>query len=186
MNERLKQQLDFILEIDKEKKYPKLYANSEQVFNKKILDGVRWRGIDKLPDRQEYLDRIKEEIATYKHNGAIDFMLLEEDYKRAMREQGVYPGYSRGSVSGSVIAYLLGITEVDSIQHNLNFQRFMNTERISLADIDSDWYDEDREIVKQYLYHKEGLYCCDIITFNTIKLKGQCEILDVRLKCPLI
>ena len=172
-------------EIDKEKKYPKLYANSEQVFNKKILDGVRWRGIDKLPDRQEYLDRIKEEIATYKHNGAIDFMLLEEDYKRAMREQGVYPGYSRGSVSGSIIAYLLGITEVDSIQHNLNFQRFMNTERISLADIDSDWYDEDREIVKQYLYHKEGLYCCDIITFNTIKLKGAVRDIGRALEMPL-
>ena len=72
------------------------------------------------------------EIETYKHNDAIDFMLLEEDYKRELRKQGVHYGYSRGSVSGSIIAYLLGITDVDSIKYNLNFERFMNKERISL------------------------------------------------------
>jgi len=158
--------------IDTSTKYPKLYDDSERVFHKKIVEGIKWRGIDKLPNKQEYLERIKEEIATYKHNGAIDFMLLEEDYKAAMRKKGIYPGYSRGSVSGSIIAYLFGITEVDSIKHNLNFQRFMNQERISLADVDSDWYSPDREVVKNYLYKKRGLYCCDIITFNTIKLKG--------------
>ena len=61
-------------------------------------------------------------------------MLLEEDYKSALKEQGVSFGYSRGSVSGSIIAYILGITEVDSIKYNLNFERFMNKERVSLAD----------------------------------------------------
>ena len=99
-------------------------------------------------------------------------MLLEENYKKAMRDEGVRYGYSRGSVSGSVIAYLLYITEIDSVKYNLNFERFMNKERISLADVDTDWYSSDREKVKEYLYHKEGLYCCDIITFNTIALKG--------------
>lgn len=111
-----------------------LYKDSEKVFKKKVLEGIKQRGIDKLPNKREYLDRIKEEIETYKHNGAIDFMLLEEDYKAAMRKKNIYPGYSRGSVSGSIIAYLLGITEVDSIKHNLNFSRFMNKERVSLAD----------------------------------------------------
>lgn len=159
-------------EIDDSKKYPKLYNNSEMVFKQKIIAGIKRRGIDKLPNIQEYIDRINYEIDTYKHNGAIDFMLLEEDYKTAMRNKGVYPGYSRGSVSGSIIAYLLGITEVDSIKHHLNFDRFMNKERVSLADVDSDWYDDDRETVKKYLYDKDGLYCCDIITFNTIQLKG--------------
>lgn len=166
--------------IDRNPKYPKLYDDSEKVFNQKILEGIKWRGIDKLPNKEEYLTRIKEEIATYKHNDAIDFMLLEEDYKTAMRKKNIYPGYSRGSVSGSVIAYLLGITEIDSIKHNLNFQRFMNTERVSLADIDSDWYDaensslykSDKEEVKRYLHNKKELYCSEIITFNTIKLKG--------------
>ena len=159
-------------EVDRSAKYPKLYENSEEVFKQKINEGYVSRGIYKLPNAQEYIDRIRYEFDVYKHNGAIDFMLLEENYKKAMREAGVKYGYSRGSVSGSLIAYLLYITEIDSIKYNLNFERFMNKERISLADVDTDWYSIDRETVKQYLYHKEGLYCCDIITFNTIALKG--------------
>ena len=159
-------------EVDYSVKYPKLYENSEEVFKQKINEGYISRGIYKLPNAQEYLDRIRYEFDVYKHNGAIDFMLLEENYKKAMREAGVKYGYSRGSVSGSLIAYLLYITEIDSVKHGLNFERFMNTERVSLADVDTDWYSSDREKVKAYLYHKEGLYCCDIITFNTIALKG--------------
>lgn len=158
--------------LDYSKKYPKLYDDSMGVFKQKILDGIKERGVDKYSNFQEYKDRIAYEIETYKHNDAIDFMLLEEDYKRELRKQGVHYGYSRGSVSGSIIAYLLGITDVDSIKFNLNFERFMNKERISLADVDSDWFSEDRWKVRKYLFEKKGLYCCNIITFNTIKMRG--------------
>lgn len=158
--------------LDYSKKYPKLYADSEGVFKQKINEGIIRRGIQKYPNYDEYVERIRNEFDTYKHNDAIDFMLLEEDYKSEMRRRGIRFGYSRGSVSGSEIAYLLGITEVDSVKYNLNFERFMNTERVSLADVDTDWYSEDRKVVKDYLYQKEGLYCCDIVTFNTIALKG--------------
>ena len=158
--------------LDYSPKYPKLYDNSEEVFKQKINNGVINRGIKKYPNYQEYVDRIHYEYDVYKHNGAIDFMLLEENYKSAMRQKGIKYGYSRGSVSGSIIAYLLGITEIDSVKYNLNFERFMNKERVSLADVDSDWLSEDRKIVKDYLYQKQGLYCCDIVTFNTIALKG--------------
>lgn len=120
--------------VDHSPKYPKLYEDSEAVFKEKINQGVVSRGIMSKPNYQEYVDRIHYEYDTYKHNGAIDFMLLEEDYKSEMRKKGVRFGYSRGSVSGSIIAYLLGITDVDSIKYNLNFERFMNKERISLAD----------------------------------------------------
>lgn len=158
--------------LDYSAKYPKLYADSEAAFKQKINAGVIKRGIMKLPNYQEYVDRIHYEYDTYKHNNAIDFMLLEEDYKSEMRRRNIKFGYSRGSVSGSVIAYLLGITEVDSVKLKLNFERFMNKERVSLADIDTDWLSEDRKVVKDYLYRKQGLYCCDIVTFNTIALKG--------------
>lgn len=121
-------------ELDFSHKYPKLYDDSLAVFKQKIVDGMRQRGIDKYPNVQEYKDRVVSEMKTYIHNGAIDFMLLEEDYKAALRKQGVYCGYSRGSVSGSIIAYILGITDVDSIKYNLNFERFMSSERVSLAD----------------------------------------------------
>ena len=158
--------------IDDTKKYPKLYDDSEKAFKEKIAQGIKWRGIDKKPNRKEYMDKILYEYDTYKYNEAIDFMLLEEDYKSALRKKGIPFGYSRGSVSGSVIAYILGITEVDSIKYNLNYERFMNKERVSLADIDTDWFKRDRGEVRKYLYNKEGLYCCDIITFNTIAMKG--------------
>lgn len=159
-------------ELDYSKKYPKLYKDSMAAIKEKIIQGVKDRGIDKYPNYKEYKDRIAYELKTYIHNGAIDFLLLEEDYKAALRKQDVYCGPSRGSVSGSIIAYILGITDEDSIKFNLNFERFMNTERVSLADVDSDWYKGDRWKVRDYLYKREGLYCCDIITFNTIAMKG--------------
>lgn len=159
-------------ELDYSHKYPKLYDDSEAVLKQKIVEGIKSRGIDKYGNFNEYKNKIAYELDTYKHNGAVDFLLLEEDYKTALKKQGVSFGYSRGSVSGSVIAYLLGITEVDSIKYNLNYERFMNKERVSLADVDTDWSKKDRYKVREYLFNKEGLYCCDIITFNTIALKG--------------
>ena len=159
-------------ELDYSHKYPKLYDDSEKAIKQKIVAGIKKRGVDKYDNLDEYKKKIAYELDTYKHNGAIDFLLLEEDYKTALKKQGVSYGYSRGSVSGSVIAYLLGITEVDSIKYNLNFERFMNKERVSLADVDTDWSKKDRYKVREYLFNKDGLYCCDIITFNTIALKG--------------
>ena len=158
--------------LDFSYKYPKLYEDSEAVLLEKIEAGIKERGVDKFPNYQEYRDRINHEVEVFKHNGAIDFILLEDDYKNALRERGIRYGYSRGSVSGSIVCWLLHITEVDSIKYNLNFDRFMNEERISLADVDSDFYEEDRPKVREYLFNKEGLHCCNIITFNTIKMRG--------------
>lgn len=171
-------------ELDYTKKYPVLYDNSLQVLKQKISEGIKRRGIDKLPNYQKYKDRIVYELKTYIHNGAIDFLLLEEDYKTAMKEKGINFGYSRGSVSGSVIAYILGITEVDSVKYNLNFERFMNTERVSLADVDTDWYATDRDRVRDYLFAKKNLYCCNIVTFNTIALKGAIKDVGRALGYP--
>lgn len=102
---------------------------------RKIEEGIVRRGVDKYPNYQEYRDRIEEELKAYRHNGAIDFMLLMEDILNWCRTQDIQVGYGRGSVNGSVIAWLLGITEMDSIKHNLNFERFMNIERVSLSDL---------------------------------------------------
>lgn len=110
-------------ELDYSHKYPKLYDDSEKAIKEKIVNGIKNRGVDKYDNFDEYKNKIQYELETYKHNGAIDFLLLEEDYKTALKKQGISFGYSRGSVSGSIIAYLLGITEVDSIKYNLNFER---------------------------------------------------------------
>lgn len=159
-------------ELDKTYKYPHLWENSEKTFTEKIQDGIKRRGVDKYPNYQEYLDRIEEELKAYRHNGAIDFMLLMEDIIAWCTENEIYVGYGRGSCNGSVIAWLLGITEMDSIKHKLNFQRFMNVERVSLSDIDTDFPPSRISEVKNYIFSKTGLYCSDIITFNTVADKG--------------
>lgn len=142
--------------LDKGYKYPDLYDDPEKVFKQKIYQGIKERGIDKYDNYDEYIQRIKEEIETFKHNNAIDFMLLDEDYKRHCREIGIGYGPARGSVSGSIVAYCLHITDIDSIKEHLNFSRFMNVERVSLADIDTDFYEKDIPKVKDYLYNKEN------------------------------
>lgn len=173
-------------ELDYSYKYPHLWGDdSEQVLRAKIADGIKWRGVDKLPNYQEYLDRIEYEMKAYIHNGAIDFMLLMEDIIAWCKTQDILVGYGRGSCNGSVIAYLLGITEMDSIKHGLNFERFMNTERVSLSDIDTDFPPSRINEVKQYIFNKHGLYCSDIVTFNTIALKGAIRDVGRALQMPL-
>lgn len=172
-------------EIDRTYKYPHLWENPTATFKQKIMDGIKKRGVDKYPNYQEYINRIKHELKAYEHNGAIDFMLLMEDIIGWCTEKDIRVGYGRGSVNGSVIAWLLGITEMDSIKHNLNFERFMNTERVSLSDIDTDFPPSRIEEVKQYIFSKTGLYCCDIVTFNTVADKGAIRDVARALNIPL-
>lgn len=154
-------------------KYPKLYDNSLDILKQKINKGISEKGINKFANyRTEYIPRIHHELDTYIHNGAVDFLLLDEDIKTWARSENIFAGYSRGSCSGSLIAYIIGMTDIDSVKHKMNFERFMNTERVSLADVDTDWSPNQRELVKDYIYSKKGLYCADIITFNTVALKG--------------
>lgn len=172
-------------ELDYSYKYPHLWGdNSEQVLRDKIAEGLKRHKINTFPNYQEYLDRIEYEMKAYIHNGAIDFMLLMEDIVSWCKTQDIQIGYGRGSVNGSVIAYLLGITEMDSIKHKLNFERFMSTERVSLSDIDTDLPPSRIDEVKEYVFNKHGLYCSDIITFNTIALKGAIRDVGRALEIP--
>lgn len=159
-------------EIDRSYKYPHLWDNPEQLLRDKIKQGIIDKGVDKYPNYQEYLDRVEYEMEAYKHNEAIDFMLLMEDVISWCKSQDIQTGYGRGSVNGSVIAWLIGITEMDSIKFGLNFERFMNVERVSLSDIDTDFPPNRIDDVKKYVFEHHGLYCSDIVTFNTIADKG--------------
>lgn len=161
-------------ELDYSKKYPKLYEDPDKVLKDKIKEGIYFRGIDKLPKdkRKIYLDRIKYELETYKKNEAEDYLLLEDMVKSYARENDIPYGYGRGSVSGSIIAYLMQITEMDSIKRKLSFERFMSKERISLADVDSDYSPSQRHLIQKFLMDHPKLYCAPIMTANTIALKG--------------
>lgn len=172
-------------EIDRTYKYPHLWENSLDLFKRKINEGAKNRGVFKFPNKKEYVKRVKYELQAYIHNGAIDFMLLMADIIDWCKSKGIEVGYGRGSVNGSVIAWLLGITEMDSVKHGLNFERFMNVERVSLSDVDTDFPPSRRNEVKDYIFSRKGLYCSDIITFNTIALRGAIRDVARAMEIPL-
>ena len=171
--------------LDRNYKYPHLWDDPKTTFIKKIKDGIKKRGVDKYPNRDEYAKRVAYEIKAYEHNGAFYFMLLMEDIISWCHSNDIPTGYGRGSVNGSVCAWLLGITEMDSIKHKLNYDRFMNTSRVSLADIDTDFPPNRIDEIKQYVFQHHGLYCSDIVTFNTIADKGAIRDVGRALEMPL-
>lgn len=171
--------------IDKSYKYPRLWETPNKTLLERIKKGIKKRGIKDFPNVKKYIDRIKYELKTFQHNGAIDFMLLMTDVIEFCNNNDIEIGYGRGSCTGSIVAWILGITEMDSIKHNLNFERFMNVERVSLSDIDTDFPPNRRDEVKQFLYGRKGLKCCDIITFNTIALRGAIRDVARALNIPL-
>lgn len=164
-------------QIDKGTKYPHIYDNPEETFRQKIEAAIESHPYAlKNHTREELNAAVEEEFSAYKKTKSIDFMLLQTYLREWEKSQGIQCGYSRGSVSGSMIAYLLGITQMDSLRFNLNFFRFTNPDRVSLADIDSDYSGRDREVVKRFLLKDKmnlpKIRSAEIITFNTIAVKG--------------
>ncbi len=177
-------------ELTKETKYPKIYDNPLQTFKDKINKGFK----DNQYIKQRYLfeevkKRLYEELAVYEKTGSIDFMLMQAYLREWEKENGVQCGYARGSASGSMIAYLLNITQMDSLKFNLNFFRFMNPDRVSNADIDTDYSERDREKVKKFLLKDhmniDSIQCSEIITFNTIAVKGAIKDVARAMDIPL-
>lgn len=164
-------------ELDRHTKYPHIYDDPERVFKQKINEGYKNnRYLKERYTKEEVVARVNEEFEVYKKVGAIDFMLLESYIREWERENGIQSGYGRGSVSGSLIAYILGITQMDSLKFHLNFFRFMNPARVTNADIDTDYCSIDRDKIKYFLLHDKmnlpNIKTSEIITFNTIALKG--------------
>lgn len=177
-------------ELDKNTKYPKIYENSEQVYKDKINQAYKnHKYVKSRYSKSVIKKKVNEEMEVYKKTKSIDFMLLQNYVREWERENGIQCGYGRGSVSGSEIAYILGITEMDSLKFGLNFFRFMNPSRVSNADIDSDYGNEDRDKVKYFLLHDhmnlDNVKSSEIITFNTIALKGAIRDVGRALEMPL-
>lgn len=163
--------------LDTNTKYPHIYDNPEQVFRKKILDSMHSHPYAlKNHTEEELLAVIDEEFEVYKATGSIDFMLMQTYLREWEQKNGIQCGYGRGSVSGSMIAYLLGVTQMDSMRFGLNFFRFLNPSRVTNCDIDTDYSGKDRDRVKELLLKDkmglENINSAEIITFNTIAMKG--------------
>lgn len=176
--------------LDVSTKYPHIYENPEETFYRKIKDAELSHPYAMKNHTKEELDkRIDEEFSVYKATKSIDFMLLQTYLREWEKKNGIQCGYSRGSVSGSMIAYLLGITQMDSMRFDLNFFRFMNPSRVTNADIDTDYAGSDRDTVKQFLLRDRmnipSIKSAEIITFNTIALKGAVRDVSRALGIPL-
>ena len=164
-------------QIDCGTKYPHIYEHPEQTFEKKIAEAINTHPYAlKNHTREEVEKVVSEEIEVYKATKSIDFMLLQTYLREWEKENDILCGYGRGSVSGSMVAYLLGITQMDSMRFGLNFFRFMNPSRVTNADIDTDYSGKDRDRIKEFLLKEKmnlpNIRSAEIITFNTIASKG--------------
>jgi DNA polymerase-3 subunit alpha len=115
-----------------------------------------------------YLERLHYELKVIKTMNFSDYFLIVWDFMNFARKQGIVTGPGRGSAAGSLVAYVLYITNVDPLEHGLLFERFLNPERVSMPDIDIDFPDERRDEVIQYVANKYGTqHVAQIITFGT-------------------
>lgn len=135
---------------------------------------------------QIYITRLKEELKIIIDMKFADYFLIVYDYVRFAKSQNILVGPGRGSAAGSLVAYVLGITNIDPIKYDLIFERFLNPERISMPDIDVDFQDDRREEVVNYVIDKYGQdHVCQIVTFNTYGPKVAMKDLGKAAGLPL-
>jgi len=131
-------------------------------------------------------ERIDFELDTIKKMGFPDYFLIVWDFLKAAREMGVIVGPGRGSAAGSVVAYSLRITEIDPLEYDLLFERFLNPDRISMPDIDIDFDDDGREMILEWVSNKYGKNrVAHLITFGTMAAKMAIRDVARVQKLPL-
>jgi DNA polymerase-3 subunit alpha len=131
-------------------------------------------------------ERIDFELFTIKTMGFAGYFLIVSDFIKAGRDMGVFIGPGRGSAAGSVVAYCIGITNIDPIKYNLLFERFLNPDRKSMPDIDTDFDDEGRQKVIDYVVGKYGKsQVAQIITYGTMAAKSSIKDVARVMDLPL-
>ena len=121
---------------------------------------------------KEYESRLNYELKVIIDMGFADYFLIVYDYIKYAKKNGYLVGPGRGSAAGALVSYALGITEIDPIKYNLLFERFLNPERVSMPDIDTDFPDDKRDDVINYVQEKYGnAHAAQILTFGTLKAK---------------
>ena len=154
----------------------------------KFLRHLTYKGAEKryaeiTPEIQE---RIDFELLTIENSGYPGYFLIVQDFIAEARKMGVSVGPGRGSAAGSVVAYCLGITNIDPLLYNLLFERFLNPDRVSLPDIDIDFDDEGRSKVMDYVINKYGSkQVAQIITYGTMAAKSSVRDTARVLDLPL-
>lgn len=152
-------------------KYPvEAGQNADKLLEDQCFHGLQVR-YGKPSD--DHIARLKYELSVIKKMKFSDYFLIVWDFIKYAREKGILVGPGRGSAAGSIVAYVLFITDVDPIEHELLFERFLNPERISMPDIDIDFPDNRRDEVIEYVASKYGeLHLAQIVTFGTLAAKA--------------
>ena len=149
---------------------PEEYATHYDYFKKLCDDGIKKR-YGENPS-QEILDRAAYELKIISQMGYVDYYLIVWDYINYAKSVGIPVGPGRGSGAGSILAYAIGITDIDPMKYNLLFERFLNPERISMPDFDVDFCYERRGEVIDYVERKYGKdHVSQIITFGTMSAR---------------
>ena len=148
---------------------------------------LTYRDLDKkYPNAsKEVLDRIEYELKTIHEQGFVEYFLVVWDYINWAKSNGISVGPGRGSGAGSVVAYLMGITDVEPLRYSLFFERFINKERVSMPDFDVDFDSERRGEVIEYVkrkYHPENV--SNIITFGKMQAKNAIKDVGRVLRIP--
>jgi len=162
---------------------PKEFSSQEEYLEHLTWEGARQRYAEITPEIDE---RIRFELFTIRTMGFAGYFLIVSDFIRAGRDMGVFVGPGRGSAAGSVVAYCIGITNIDPIKYNLLFERFLNPDRKSMPDIDTDFDDEGRQKVIEYVVGKYGKeQVAHIITYGTMaakmSIKDVARVMDLPL-----
>jgi DNA polymerase-3 subunit alpha len=176
--------------------FPKFEAQSDlssaELFEHQVREGfervfdiVRRKNPD--ADRDLYLERLDYEIKVINDMGFPGYFLIVADFINFGKKNGVPVGPGRGSAAGSLVAYSLGITDLDPLEHDLIFERFLNPSRISMPDIDVDFCINGREKVFKYVVDRYGGgdYVAQIITFGKLKTRAVIRDVGRALDIPL-
>ncbi len=148
---------------------PEGYTN-EEYFRKLCYDGFRERYQD---PPESYRERLEYEIGVISRMGYVNYYLIVWDFIRYAKENGIPVGPGRGSGAASIVAYCMHITEVDPMKYALIFERFLNPERVSMPDFDTDFCQERRPEVIDYVMRKYGAdHVAQIATFGTMAARG--------------
>ena len=169
-----------LLDLKREILLPFFEVPSNFKSQDEYLEHLTWSGAKErykilTPETEE---RLQFELGVIKKMGFAGYFLIVSDFIKAGRDMGVFIGPGRGSAAGSAVAYCIGITNIDPIKYNLLFERFLNPERKSMPDIDTDFDDEGRQKVLNYVVQKYGKnQVAQIITYGTMAAKS--SIADV-------
>ncbi|MEY2828290.1 MAG: hypothetical protein RIQ33_148 [Bacteroidota bacterium] len=162
---------------------PESYDNADDYLRHLTMEGARkkYSIID-----SETEERINFELETIRKMGFAGYFLIVSDFIRKGKEIGVMVGPGRGSAAGSAVAYCIDITNIDPIKYNLLFERFLNPDRKSMPDIDTDFDDEGRQKVIDYVVDKYGKnQVAQIVTYGTMAAKSSIKDVARVLELPL-